>query len=110
MDELTAARVARETIRAYQLAIGDAPSPPWDQAEDWDRESMVAGVQAARAGASPEEMHARWCRWREARGWTLGPVKDPVARTHPNLRPYHELPEAQRRVDRVFVAVAGPVR
>jgi hypothetical protein len=39
-----------------------------------------------------------------ALGWTPGP-KDPVAKTHPNLRDYNELSQEQRDKDRLFLAI-----
>jgi RyR domain len=107
MDDITAARVARETIRAYQRSIGDPVSPPWAEAESWDRDSMLAGVRAVRAGATPEELHERWVGRRTEEGWTLGPVKDTTARTHPCLAPYQELSIEQRAKDVLFAAVVG---
>lgn len=45
--------------------------------------------------------HARWCGGYRLAGWTYGPGDpDPVRKTHPNLVPWDQLPEAVRDKDR----------
>jgi len=106
MNQHDIARVCHEANRALQIVTGDpAPSPTWDDAPSWQRESAVAGVQEAIGGATPEELHASWCGYKEADGWHWGEVKDADARTHPALVPYDELPEEQKVKDRVFGAI-----
>lgn len=100
------AQVCHEANRALQLIAGDPqPSPPWDEAADWQRQSSIDGVAAARTGTSPEEQHDAWCEHKRADGWTHGPVKDPEAKTHPCLVPYDQLPADQQAKDHVFVAI-----
>ncbi len=41
--------------------------------------------------ALAEVEHRRWCRALRERGFTYGPTRDEVRRTHPNLVPYAEL-------------------
>lgn len=87
------ARVCHDANRAPQLATGDpAPSPPWDDAPQWQRDSAIDGVRQARAGATPEELHQAWCDFKTRDGWTYGPVKDAETKTHPCPVPYAELP------------------
>ncbi|MFG3710868.1 RyR domain-containing protein [Micromonospora sp. NPDC047730] len=105
------ARVCHEANRAIQALLQDpSPSPPWDDAPDWQRESAVAGVLEALNGAGPEELHEAWCEAKRAAGWSYGPVKDPEAMTHPCLVPYAELPEGERLKDRLFMAVVDALR
>lgn len=100
------ARVAHEANRAWQIVTGDPqPSPPWDEAPEWQRASAVDGVRHAQNGATAEQLHEAWCDYKRADGWTHGPTKDPEARTHPCLVPYEELDEAQHRKDALFQAV-----
>lgn len=99
--------MARATQRAYQEQHGDPLSPAWDDAPDWDRESALEGVLLALGGASPAECHEAWCRRRRAAGWTYGPVRDEPRQRHPNLVPYADLSAAQRRKDKLFVAVVS---
>ncbi len=100
------ARVCHDANRAWQIATEDpAPSPPWDEAPQWQRDSAVDGVRHALNGASPEQMHQAWCDYKTADGWTYGAMKDAEAKTHPCLVPYAELPPEQHRKDDLFVAI-----
>lgn len=102
------ARVAHEANRAYQVATLDpAVSPHWDAAPQWQRDSAVDGVRQALAGRTPQELHEGWCAFKIADGWTLGPVKDAEAKTHPCLVPYDALPLVQQRKDHLFAAIVG---
>ncbi len=107
MDELTAARVAREAIRAYQHAIGDQVSTDWEQADQWQRESAQTAVRLVRAGTTPAELHGAWVADRRHRGWRH--PSEPEATTapcvHRNLTPYDSLPPDQQAKDRLFIAV-----
>ncbi|MEV8439157.1 RyR domain-containing protein [Actinosynnema sp. NPDC051121] len=103
---LNIALVCHETNRALQSIHGDpAPSPPWEKAPRWQVEASIASVEEVLAGATPEQLHERWCDLKAMEGWVHGPVKDPEAKTHPALVPYAELPDDQLQRDAVFVAV-----
>lgn len=101
------ARVCHEANRAWCEATGDTSQKPWDEAEDWQRESAIEGVEQALAGATPQQLHDAWCRSKVADGWRWGEVKDPEARTHPCLVDYAELPAEQQLKDHLFAAVVG---
>ena len=47
-----------------------------------------------------ENAHDIWAAQRLADGWTLGEKRDDVARKHPCLIPYSELPESEKVYDR----------
>lgn len=100
------ARVCHEANRALQFIAGDpAPSVPWPAESEETRESARHGVVAALAGRTPEQMHEEWCRWQREHDWRYGEVKDALAKTHPCMVPYGELPPDQRVKDRLFVAI-----
>ena len=50
-----------------------------------------------------ENAHDHWAQQRLRDGWRYGPRRDDVKREHPDLRPYSELPEAEKKYDRVTV-------
>ncbi|MFD4857339.1 RyR domain-containing protein [Streptomyces atratus] len=103
------ARVAHEANRAVQSVTGDpVPSPAWNEAPQWQRDSAVDGACRALDGETPEELHASWCEFKRSGGWTYGPTKDEQARTHPCLIPYADLPREQRVKDTLFGAVVHP--
>ena len=41
-----------------------------------------------------ENAHDNWAMLRMVQGWVWGPERDDVAKTHPDLIPYCELPES----------------
>lgn len=98
------ARAAHEANNVYNAAIGDPPSPAWDDLTEAQRNGVIAGAQHALDGGSPEDSHALWLKTRGDEGWTYGPVKSFEAKTSPCFVPYTELPEAQRRKDALFQA------
>lgn len=105
------ARIAHEANRAYQIVTGDpAPSPPWEDAPEWQRHSAIVGVRAALAGETAEELHDSWIATKYEDGWVYGTVKSYEHRTHPCLVPYEELPEQQRRKDHLFHAIVNALR
>jgi hypothetical protein len=98
--------VCHEANRELQRIHGDpSPSPPWDDAPDWQCQSAAEEVEAALDGATPEQLHEAWCEAKRRDGWTYGPTKDADARTHPCLVPYADLPADQRDKDAVFGAI-----
>lgn len=45
-------------------------------------------------------VHEVWAQSRVEQGWTWGPVRSDVFKTHPSLVPYDELPEEEKQYDR----------
>lgn len=106
-------RVVHEANRAIQIVQGDPSipiSPSWDDLDEETRQSTNEGVTRAIAGESPEVLHGSWCAFKIDHGWKLGPVKDEVAKEHPLLVPYSELPEEQRVKDALFVAIVNVLK
>jgi hypothetical protein len=100
------ARVCHEANRAVQVIQGDpAPSPAWDDAPFWQRDSALVGVRQALSGVGPEKLHESWCDFKRADGWVYGPVKDVLLKTHPCLVPYCDLPKDQKLKDVLFAAI-----
>jgi ryanodine receptor 2 len=48
-----------------------------------------------------ENAHDLWAAERLAQGWTYGPQRDDHKKLHPCLVPYSQLPDAERKFDRV---------
>jgi hypothetical protein len=102
------AHVCHEANRALQKILGDAaPSPHWEYAPADQRRSARHGVTKALEGATPEQLHVEWCRFKDEDGWTWGPEKNPLDKTHPCLVPYADLPPEQRLKDDLFQAVVA---
>jgi hypothetical protein len=60
--------------------------------------------------SSPQELHEDWVLAYEKMGWTYGPERDPLAKTHPDMVPYDELSQLERDKDAVFVALCEIAR
>lgn len=101
------AEVCHEANRALQIASGEpCPSLPWALESKEVHRFAAAAVEFARQGGTPEEQFRDWSRAKVTDGWTYGPVKDPVAKTHPCLvADYTDLPAEQRAKDAVFAAI-----
>lgn len=101
------ARACHEANRALQVALGEEPSPHWEDAPEWQTRSSLIGVRHAIDGATPEQLHESWCETKMADGWGYGEVKDEAAKTHPCLVEYAELPAEQRLKDALFAGVVA---
>ena len=101
------AKVCHDANRAYCETLGDFTQLPWEEAPAWQRVSAIKGVEfsLAHPAAPPSASHDSWLEEKRATGWSWGPVKDPVAKTHPCFVPYDQLPIEQRRKDALFQAV-----
>ena len=101
------AAVCHEANREWSAWHGDLEAPTWTDAPQWQNDSAINGVEHAMKypDADPEDSHQNWWAGKIADGWTYGPVKDPVAKTHPCMVPYNDLPEFQRKKDALFLAI-----
>lgn len=107
-DEQTAA-VAYAANTALREILGEELHRDYRLAnEPEDHQAMVAhGVKNARSGVTPEQSHRNWCKDMQTRGWTWGPVEDPILKTHPNLVDYPDLPDEQKIKDRLFLLIVA---
>jgi hypothetical protein len=112
MNLIYIAMVCHEANRAYCAALGDHTQKDWHSAPQWQRDSAIDGVSHAikHPEATPEDSHNNWLAGKIADGWTYGKVKDQELKTHPCLVPYGQLPEDQRRKDKLFLAVVGALK
>lgn len=72
------AKVCHEMNRAYCLSIGDDTLLPWEEASNWQKESIINGVRfhLNNPEATPENSHESWLEQKTKDGWKYGPVKD----------------------------------
>lgn len=102
------ARVVHAAHRELQIVQGDpVPSPPWDEAPDYQVRQAVGGVQAVLRdrALTAEQSHELWVTRMRRDGWVHGETKDLTRKTHPALRPFAELSEGLQLQDRLFIAV-----
>lgn len=94
------------------LANGDESQKPWDQAEEWQKDSAIKGVQfrVDNPEAGEDSQHNAWMEDKFKDGWVYGEVKDAAAKTHPCLVPFNELPEFQQKKDKLFCAIVDALK
>lgn len=98
-----------------QAAAVDAPivPEPWDQRGN-DFQSQFLDVIDQQCGpdrkSSPEELHDDWVVAYEKMGWVYGEIRDPAARTHPDMVLFDQLEQREQDKDAVFVALCEIAR
>lgn len=82
----------------YQIAAGQHYN---EKINVDQRESLIDGVQfmLMDPDITPKENHDNWAQQKQAQGWVYGEVKDFEKKTHPDLVPYDQLPEIEKRKD-----------
>jgi hypothetical protein len=101
------ARVCHEANKAFCEGIYDFSQEHWDDAEQWQKDSAIAGVKYAieNPDAPDSAQHDAWCADKIKDGWCFGEVKDPIKKTHHCLVPFEDLPSQQQAKDTLFKAV-----
>ena len=101
------ARVCHQANKAWCEANGDDSQWDWSAAEDWQRDSAVAGVKFAleNPDAPDSAQHDAWMADKIRDGWRYGEVKDATAKTHPCIVPFDQLPQHQQAKDKLFKAI-----
>lgn len=112
MKPILIAQVAHEINRAYCASLGDESQKPWPEADEWQKQSALKGVEMhlANPAATPEQSHESWLAEKTAQGWTYGEVKNVEAKQHPCMLPYAQLPQEQRSKDFLFRAVVHALK
>lgn len=101
------ARICHEANRAICEANQDHTQMTWDNAEQWQRDSAIAGVKGFDPDGTSSSQHDLWCKHKVDDGWKYGEVKDSGLKTHPCLVPYDELPFADKVKDYVFRGIVS---
>lgn len=106
------AMVCHEANRAYCDTLQDASQKSWAEAEQWQRDSAIKGVQFRldNPDAPRSAQHDAWMQDKLNDGWAYGEVKNPDLKLHPCIVPYDELPEEQRLKDALFQAVVDALK
>lgn len=106
------ARVAYAANVEYSSRVDNFAHKPWDEIDEALRETTRQGVRfrLENPSATPESMHENWLKEKKAAGYVYGERKDDVAKTHPDCVPYDELPEDQKRKNRLFSAIVDALK
>lgn len=106
------AKICHEANKAYCEGIGDKSQKHWDEAEQWQRDSAIKGVQYRldNPDAPQSAQHEAWMQDKLNDGWAYGEVKNADMKTHPCIVPYDQLPEDQRKKDALFQGVVDALK
>lgn len=106
------AKACHEINRTYCAVLDDHSHKSWEESSLEVCNSAISGVMFAlmNPDVTAEDQHAQWSKFKFDNGWVLGPVKCPVAKTHPSLVPYEQLPLKERVKDHLFRATVRQIR
>jgi RyR domain len=102
-------------VARMQAAAVNAPivPEPWNEREEVFRTQFLDVIEMMTGPdrkSDPEELHNDWWDKYIEMGWTYGEVRDPVAKTHPDMVPFADLGWEERNKDAVFVALCEMAR
>lgn len=106
------ASVCHEANKGFCEAYNDYSQKTWNEAEQWQRDSAISGVQFRIDNPEAEEsaQHDAWCQDKRDAGWVYGGEKDTEKKTHPCLVSFYELPEFQQKKDKLFCAIVDALK
>ena len=109
---MTIAAACHEANRVWCMSQGDYSQKHWSDAEEWQRESAIKGVEFRlnNPDAKEDAQHNAWMEDKIKDGWVYGKVKDTEKKTHPCLVPFEELPLFQQKKDRLFCAIVDALK
>lgn len=101
-----------EMNRVWCAYHGDNSQKSWNEAEQWQRDSAIKGVEfrLANPDAAESAQHDAWSADKVEEGWVYGKIKDAEAKTHPCLVPFDQLPEFQQKKDKLFCAIVDALK
>ena len=115
MDFIVGDLNTRRAIFVYgsaRLAAMAARTPvvpeEWLCRDDAFREQFVSTMRKlCQPGSNldPRKLHADWVEAYKKMGWTYGPVRDTVLKTHPDMVPFDALSKLEQDKDYVFAAL-----
>ncbi len=105
------ARICHEANRVVQSSVGEQ-TVEWSRAPAEMKSSTRAGVayRLKHPEVCPKDQHDEWVLSKTGEGWVFGERKDEIAKTHPNLVVYSELPQQQKFKDHLFIAIVDACR
>lgn len=111
-DIMPIALVCHAANREWCRANGDMSQKPWNEAEQWQRDSAKKGVEfrLKNPDAPHDAQHNAWMQDKINDGWVYGPEKDAEKKTHPCIVPFDQLPEFQQKKDALFCAIVDALK
>jgi len=106
------AMMCHQANKAWCEINGDTSQKDWFDAEPWQRESAIKGVEfrLANPEAGDDAQHNAWLSDKMKDGWKYGPVKDAEKKEHPCIVQFNALPEFQKKKDALFCAIVDTLK
>jgi len=106
------APICHEANKVWCEANGDHSQKHWNEAEQWQRDSAIKGVEfrIKNPDAGHDAQHNAWMQDKINDGWVYGQKKDTEAKTHPCIVPFDQLPEFQQKKDALFAAIVDALK
>lgn len=106
------AQMCHQTNKAWCEANGETDQKNWNDAEQWQRDSAIKGVEfrLMNPSSGKDAQHNAWMADKVKDGWVVGEVKDAQKKTHPCIVPFDQLPEFQQKKDVLFCAVVDALK
>lgn len=106
------ARMCHEANKAWCEINSDLSQKHWNEAEQWQRDSAITGVQFRLDNPDAEEsaQHDAWSKDKIDAGWVYGDTKDAEKKTHPCLVSFNKLPLFQQKKDKLFCAIVDALK
>lgn len=104
---LMTAMACHQANKVFCEANGDNSQKDWDEAEQWQKDSAIKGVQFRidNPNAGHDAQHNSWMQEKLDQGWVYGEVKDADKKTHPCIVAFENLPLFQQKKDALFCAI-----
>lgn len=113
MDNLELiAKACHEANRVWCQSNDDFSQEHWDKAEQWQRDSAIAGVKfrLANPEAGESAQHDAWMKDKLDAGWVYGEEKNSELKTHPCLVEFEKLDLFQQKKDKLFCAIVDALK
>jgi len=111
-ENYAVAIVCHQANKAWCEENGDNSQKDWKDAEEWQRDSAIKGVEfrVNNPDAKEDAQHNAWMEDKVKDGWVFGSVKDTLLKTHPCIVPFNELPVFQQKKDKLFCAIVDALK
>ena len=112
MNIILIAKVCHEAHKAWCEGINDFSQKHWDDTEKWQQESTLNTVLFIlnNPDLPLQAIHEQWIAAKINEGWKYGPSKNNALKTHPDLVPYDQLTEVDKKKDGLFWAIVKALK
>jgi hypothetical protein len=106
------APICYQANKAFCESYGDYSQKDWYQADDWQKQSAIKGVQfrIENPDAGHDAQHNSWMAEKVADGWVYGESKNAEAKTHSCIVSFEQLPIFQQKKDALFCAIVDSLK